>query len=140
MTEYTPFDDVNTKITEEKLAETSNKSTENIQENLLNLDQSDPVLSPDPLPKMQKAAFTPIRARANSQPAILYKMFNENNELLWVGVTGDLQTVISQFNTTKEWFHEVKDITKLTTTRPEAFRLRKQILSKEGSKYNKRSA
>ena len=67
----------------------------------------------------------------------LYRAFNKNNELLYVGISGSLMTRMNSHKRTKSWFKEISCLTtKHYDTREEALTAESKAIKEENPKYN----
>jgi len=72
-----------------------------------------------------------------SQLTLLYRLFNSDKELLYVGITNDLVTRMREHRRSKQWFPEVHDIgLELFTTRQEALKAERSAIEKENPAHN----
>ena len=67
----------------------------------------------------------------------LYRAFNKNNELLYVGISGSLMTRMNSHKRTKSWFKEMSCLTtEHYDTREEALTAESKAIKEENPKYN----
>lgn len=94
------------------------------------------------LPPAVTDAITREHGVAVSQartPTTIYRLLNEEGDLLYVGITSDVRTRMASHANTKEWWPQVADVViRRYPTREQALLLEEHVIATEAPAYNRR--
>lgn len=84
------------------------------------------------------SATTPIEIERPLKPCCLYRFFGEGGRLLYVGISENLPTRLSQHRADKPWWHEVRSISvEHFPTRLDAEVAEREAIEREEPTYNR---